>query len=516
MIKKVLDHIYPQLQSKESVASVRKNSALKSSDNRINWRRNTCFLFFFVFILSIVSCKKLIEVDAPGNNLNAANVYSNDATAIAVLTGVYAKMSNLQVSLKNNSITSVSLFAALSADEMTLFNLNDGVLANYYQNNLSATATATFLWNIAYDHIYTVNGVIEGLNASNALTPAVKQHLLGEAKFLRAFCYFYLTNFYGNIPMILSSDWKSNASASSISQADIYKQIIQDLKDAKDLLSENYLTSDLLTSTQERIRPNKWAAGALLARTYLYTKDWANAEIEATAVINNASIYDTVSLNKGIFIKNSKETIWALQPVQSGTGSNTGDGSMYILPSTGPNTSTYPVYLSSNILKSFESGDLRKSTWIDSVKSGNTAYYYAKKYQIGKISTATQEYQIVLRLAEMYLLRGEARAQQNNLNGSITDLDLIRKRAGLPLFANTNLNPNQTTLLTAILHERQVELFTEWGHRWFDLKRTNTIDAVMTSVAPLKGGTWGSYKALFPIPYSEIKLNPNISQNSGY
>jgi hypothetical protein len=89
---------------------------------------------------------------------------------------------------------------------------------------------------------------------------------------------------------------------------------------------------------------------------------------------------------------------------------------------------------------------------------------------------------------------------------------MIRARAGLP---NTTAS-DQNSLLTAILQERRVELFTEWGHRWLDLKRTNLIDQVMSSAAIQKGGTWNSNKALFPIPKSEILLDPQLEQNPGF
>ena len=122
------------------------------------------------------------------------------------------------------------------------------------------------------------------------------------------------------------------------------------------------------------------------------------------------------------------------------------------------------------------------------------------------------EYIIVLRLAEQYLIRAEARAQQGNLTGAIEDLDIIRARAGLPHTAATT----REDLLHAIAHERQVELFTEWGHRWFDMKRTNTIDIIMPAVCEQKGGTWDSRWSLYPIPLKEVQRAPNIKQNPGY
>jgi hypothetical protein len=123
---------------------------------------------------------------------------------------------------------------------------------------------------------------------------------------------------------------------------------------------------------------------------------------------------------------------------------------------------------------------------------------------------------MVLRLGEQYLIRAEARAQQGKVTGAGSaeeDLDAIRTRAGLsPTTAST-----QAQMLDAILQERRVELFAEWGHRWLDLKRTNTIDQVMSVVAPSKGGVWESYKALYPIPFNELLLNPKLKpQNPGY
>jgi hypothetical protein len=119
---------------------------------------------------------------------------------------------------------------------------------------------------------------------------------------------------------------------------------------------------------------------------------------------------------------------------------------------------------------------------------------------------------MMLRLAEQYLIRAEARGQQNNISGAQADLNVIRNRAGLP---NTTA-ATQSDLLSAILHERQVELFTELGQRLLDLKRTNNVDNVMRVVTPLKGGTWNSNWQLYPVPVSDIQKNPALVQNSGY
>ncbi len=113
----------------------------------------------------------------------------------------------------------------------------------------------------------------------------------------------------------------------------------------------------------------------------------------------------------------------------------------------------------------------------------------------------------------MYLVRAEARAQQNKLAESIADVDAIRGRAGLPLIQNTNPGIGQSGLLNAIAQERRIELFAEWGHRWLDLKRTDKTDIVL---GPLKGSNWQPTDVLYPIPASEITNDIYLIQNPGY
>jgi hypothetical protein len=465
-----------------------------------------------LFILSSIGCKKLIEVDSPFTSTNEGNVYTNDGSAASVLTGIYAKISQGNISMATGSFTNMSVYPSLSADELTLWDLSQQTYLYHYTNSLLSKpprGTADY-WSAFYSTIFVTNSAIEGLEKSQSLTPAVKQQLLGEAKFMRAFCYFYLVNFFGDVPLALSTNWQTNGSVRRSAIADVYTQIVTDLKDAKDLLNTNYVNADALNTTTERIRPNKWAATALLARTYLYVNNFDSAELYSSQIISNSALYDTVPLN-GVFLKNSKEAIWQLQPVGSGTQSNTGEGTIFILPSTGPDNS-HPFYLSNNVTNSFEANDQRKTAWVNSVTVGSTIYYYPYKYKIGAVNTSTQEYLMVLRLGEQYLIRAEARAQQNKISLAQADLNIIRMRAGL---GGTSAN-SQATLLSAIQQERKVELFTEWGDRWFNLKRTNSIDAVMSTVTPQKGGTWNTNWKWYPIPLSELAVNPNLVQNQGY
>jgi tetratricopeptide (TPR) repeat protein len=479
--------------------------------------------FFFLSLTVSLGCKKMIDVKAPVTSINANNVYNSDATAISVVTSMYK---NMTISDNFTGITSISLRAGLSSDELTLYNgvTHQSYIA-YYKNALvSSSPTLNYgseCWSSFYNYIFVCNAALEGLNNSSKITPAIKQQLIGEAKFVRALIYFYLVNLYGDLPLATTTDWKINSLLPRSSKNLVYQQIVSDLIDARELLSNSYLDGTLLASSVDRVRPTKMAASALLARVYLYTGDYANAEIEATKIINNPTFSLNIALNN-CFLKNSMEAIWQLMPTV--VGWNTQDARTFIIPSSGPsdptgNPNANPVYLSSTFLKSFESGDKRASlgTWINRTiykvnSTTSDTVYYPFKYKSAKQNDPITEYLMVLRLSEQYLIRAEARAQLGKIDESKADLNSIRSRAGLGDVTTSDKN----ILISSILHERQVELFTEWGHRWLDLKRTGYVTSVMTSVCPQKGGVWNDYQQLYPILLQDIQKNPNLSQNAGY
>jgi hypothetical protein len=465
----------------------------------------------FIFLNTLSSCKKQIEVDVPFTSFNADNVFTTDATAIAAVTSFYPNISVKSLS-GALGLQSLPFITGLSADELALYSPSPNANAvGLYTNNLTP-ATSPSVWNFSYQAIYQANAAIEGLNKSTTLTESIKKQLLGETKFIRAFYYFYLVSLYGDVPLALSTDYKINSLLARATADKVRQQIVEDLLDAKTLLNNNYLAADLLSSTAEKIRPNKWTATALLARQYLYMGDYANAEAQSTELINSG-LYSLTTLN-GTFLKGNGEAIWQLQPVN--TGWNTEDARTFILPSTGPNTSTYPVYISKRLQNSFEPSDVRKTSWMDSVKVGTDTFYYAHKYKSATQNASVTEYNTVFRLAEQFLIRAEARARQNNMQGAIDDLDKVRVRAGLVAITISNPGISQSALIDKVFHERQVELFTEWGHRWLDLKRTGKVNSTMGIEAPLKGGSWETTDQFYPIPTSELITNPNLTQTEGY
>jgi hypothetical protein len=465
--------------------------------------QNILLLFFkttksyIIFLLMMVlpcfqACKKFIEISQPVDQLTSEFVFTNDNSAIKALTGIYSEMTRDQQQFSSGFTT---FFAGMSADE--LYYYTPSFRDEFVNNEITLANHANiqyYFWDPCYRYIYAANKCIEGANSSSALSGNIKIMILGEAKFIRAFCYFHLVNFFGDVPLILTTRYQENQSFPRVAEAAIYSQIIKDLIDAKTLLTSDY-------PSPERVRPNKFAASALLARVYLYNKDWLNAEKEADSVINSGLYTLNEDLNK-VFEINSNETIWQLHPVDPNY--NTWEG-FQIIPTAGAS----PTYLlTSSLIHSFETNDLRKDSWTMSTIFNNDTLYFPYKYKVSTGSVLT-EYYVVLRLAEQLLIRAEARAEQDNINGAKDDLNIIRQRAGL---LNVDPSNRQETLL-AIEQERRTELFAEWGHRWFDLKRTDRADAVLGA---LKSSTWQSTDTLWPIPDPEIRLNPALTQNPGY
>lgn len=504
---------------------MKKNKPFISLEYRLDRYFNRLIIYFVILTCISSGCKKLLDVDSPTTSINSKNIYNSDPTAASVLTGIYTSM--VTEGLRGGGINSTTLFPALSSDELLLFGgsaTSQKQYIPYFLNSLtnsnSVVTTSKF-----YSIIYIINSAIEGLNNSSKLTSKVKNQLMGEAKFTRAFYYFYLVNLYGDVPLILTTDYKINTSMPKSPKNDIYQQIIKDLNEAKKQLDDKYLQADIQTpyslGSEERVRPTKWAATALLARVYLYNGELLDAERESTEVINHSSLFHLTGLSD-TFLKNNSETIWALQPVNTTLISNTEDAYLFVLPPSGPSTNGFnSFYLSKRVIDAFESGDLRKTEWIKSATIGSITYYYPFKYKANILNAGLVEYPIVLRLAEQYLIRAEARIKNGNVAGGVSDLNLIRDRASDQSPGALKLSKLSNTLtsedaLKAVMHERQVELFMEWGHRWFDLKRTMQVDEVMEIVTKEKGGSWNRNWQLYPFSLDDLKYNPNLIQNTGY
>lgn len=443
--------------------------------------------------LAIISCKKFIQIDPPIDQITTETIFKDKETAVAAVNGLYSRMMDDNLYFLNGGI---SVLGGLSADEFSM-TAPDIDLDPFYANSIPVTSSViqSNLWRKAYTNIYQANLCLEGLAGSATLDNTTKTTLLGEMKVARALCYFYLVNLFGDVPLITTTNYEVNGSMGRTNGDAVYNQIIADLKEAKTSLGIAYPSS-------ERVRPNKWVAAALLSRVYLYKKMWLEAEKEASDVIGSGT-YTLVTPLANVFGNSSNETIWQLMPVLDLV--NSAEGYAYIPVTT---ASRKPKYaLTNSLLAAFETGDQRKVSWIGSKNVSGQITYYPFKYRVRTGSPKT-EYNIVLRLAEQYLIRAEAKAQQNRITEAVADLNIIRSRAGLATFTGTTV----ISLLSAIENERRVELFSEWGHRWLDVKRTGKADSVFSVSKP----SWQSWAALYPIPQPELLLNRNLVQNPGY
>lgn len=455
-------------------------------------------------------CNKAVEVEPPASKIISEQAFAGDASATSVVTGLYSSM--IQTRGFVSGINSIGMLEGLAADELTnyLSAVQGPALQEFYTNTYNISSA--YFWNEFYRYLYVCNITIESVTSSKGLSAPIRQQLLGEARFIRALIYFYAVNAYGDVLLALTSDYRVNNTLSRAPQEQVWAQMIDDLKEAQSLMEEAYF-SGITPGSNQRARPNKLAATALLARVYLYRKDWANAEAQATAVINNAAYQLEEDLNS-TFTLASKETIWYLQTVEM-TNLAPYDAQSYILTSLAPGTIfNTPVAMSTYLVNSFEPGDARRDKWVGMFTAPDgTIYYYPFKYQ--KVASSTPEAFVVLRLSEQYLIRAEARVQQGNITGAGSaqaDINAIRTKAMLP----GTTAADKDAMLAAIAHERRIELFTEWGHRWFDLVRTDKADQVMSIHTPLKGGVWDPNHKLLPIPFGETQLNTNIKQNPGY
>ncbi|HEY9259780.1 RagB/SusD family nutrient uptake outer membrane protein [Chitinophaga sp.] len=468
--------------------------------------------------LLVTGCNKLLDIKDPINSITTSEVFQNDEQAATALNGLYSYLINGgaaevysygELGSDLYSAGGITQAAAHSADELYAPSLSGGY--PYYAETaarltLQNTGYSTKIWKTAYKGIFNANALIEGVKGatSKEFTQASRKRVLGEAMAVRAMSYFYLVNLFEKIPLALSIDYNDTQKLPSASPATVYQQIISDLEEASGYLSENYDGNNT-----ERIRINKWYVKAMLARVYLFTKDYEKAWQNANEVIGRADLFQLENLNN-VFGISSREIIFQLKQTD-------------ISPTRGNATpegySMTTRYLSPMLLNAFEAGDNRKTAWITAIPGSQytPAGFAAGKYKINMnnhvVGGTMSEYYVVMRLAEIYLIRAEANMLRSlaNKNAVIDDLNIIRARAGLNGLPYT-LTDQQVT--GAIAQERRIELFAEWGHRWLDLKRTNKASDVLSTISYKQ--PWNAYQLLYPVPPDEIRWANNLSQNIGY
>jgi len=469
---------------------------------------NNSYKFFttalmVAIVFTCASCSKLLDIDPPSNERPSAVVFGSSETARAALSGAYISLTQSQTFSLN-----LTLINALAADE--IISLSGATRYNLLQNNTYEAQTSNLtsdIWTDSYTSIYQFNNIIAGLNNNAAVPQPVARQITGEALAMRAYCYMQLADFFGDVPLVLSTDITETALLPRTPVAAVYAQIIADLTVAKANVAEAYVTNG---QTADRLQVNKSGVSALLAKAYLQLGNWQNAVTNATEVIDRTDLYSLLPGNQlsNVFLANSREAILQLGSALVANSGYTNEGQQFV---SAPNSISLRFSLTPALLGAFEPGDLRRTAWVRESRRNGVTAQEPFKYQNYDFSSAGSSGRIeaptVLRLAEMYLLRAEANVALGNRANATADLNIIRARAGLsPL-------PTGANLADAVARERRVELFCERGDRWLSLKRSQTIDAIIGAAKP---GTWRSFARLYPIPQTAIDANPNLVQNQGY
>lgn len=443
------------------------------------------YIVFLTFVLS--SCHDLLNPE-PVDRITDDLVLTDASSARVVVMGVYRGFAQL------------GMPKIVAGDMMADHLKANGTFTQYIEignHNLSASnGAAETLWAVIYSMAYRVNFLLEGVDGISELAGDQKDQLLAEARFLRAYAYFVGAYTFGGIPIIESTDIIENRNVSRSSFEEVIAYVEQELLFCLDKVPEDPINAGFVSNG---------AVKAALARFYLFQENWAEAERYANEVIQGIGTKNyTLEPNFENAVDDfSAESI--LEVVYSandnpGTSTNFSPNNLFV--------ERREIIPSSEIIFALQNRGGERMIMIrfdaDNTGPNDNGWSVVRYGEFDNIQ--------VFRLAEMYLIRAEARAQQGKVSGAgggLADLNIIRERARLDPLELTS--PSQ--LLLAIEQERQVELAFE-GHRWYDLKRTGRANTVMRAVT----SNWDDTDLLYPVPLREIQNNSGLSgeQNPGY
>jgi len=363
----------------------------------------------------------------------------------------------------------------------------------------SANASVAALWGAIYNTVYIANFIMERLPEVSGVPAAQRDQVMGTAHFLRGYAYFIALYTFGGVPEVITTDIETNRNIPRASDADILTLIIDDYNEALGLVPEEPVNAAFV---------GEFAVRAAFARLHLYLGNWSDAEQFSTDVIDS-ELYeletDFSSLVEEDFTNEAILEVGYTLADDPGTSTNFGLNNLFvgrreIIPSN-------QVVVA---LASSESGDRFSSMTFDLSNLNGTD----NGWSVAKYGTADADNNnvVVFRLAEMYLIRAEARAQQDNvtgINSAQTDINMLRDRANAPTVPSVS----KSQMIQLIEEERRYELAFE-GHRWYDLVRTGRASQVM----PVFSVNWRDDFELWPIPQREIQNNPALvgNQNPGY
>jgi hypothetical protein len=446
-------------------------------------------------------------------------LFNNNEGATTFVTSIYSKF--LEWDMTSFSWIGLSSIASDDADKGSSpgdTGSDKDVMDALTYNPSSPSTSEIFAAN--YAGINRCNQALNIIPQLDKADPALRNRLIGEAKFLRAFMYFTLVKAYGGVPIIdhlpnPSSGEDKVMQLTRKTSAEVYAYIEKDLNDAIAALPNKSAYS-----ASEKARASQGAAYALLAKVNLYQKNWQKVVDNCNLVTGYAIVPNYASMFR-LAGENDAESIFEIQ----GTGSTPAKGISGYSNTQGARGAggwgwgfNTP---SQSLVNAYEPGDVRKDATI--IFAGTTLYdgrvvpatvenprYNYKAYSSAFTDAWETDVNIkYLRYAEVVLMKAEALNELGQTSDAIPLLNVIRKRAGL---GNTTA-VSQADVRTAIWKERRVEMAMEHD-RFFDLVRTGQA---VTAFA-IDGKTFVAGKhEVFPLPEAFMKQAGGLSQqNPGY
>ncbi len=449
-------------------------------------------IYILTLSVLITSCKKFLDVQ-PELQVDQSEAIINSGTAATAVNGLYNTLATT-----NYYGSNFPALAYLSAGDIQ-WTGSQSDPSEITKHLTSATnGYVQSAWTAIYKTVSSANYIIAKVPAVTdpLLTTATRNQYLGEAYFIRALAYFDLARGWGGVQLILNPTNTStdNTGIPRSSLADTYAQVLKDLNAAE----------PLLPTTVNRNRATQRTVWALKARLYLYTKQWSLAEEYASRVINDTQNYTLVTPYSAFFANNATSTNESVFELAYTTSNTNGHSNWWLPPALGGRREWTPSDALVALLNNPAVGGGRSALIAQTAPPGNL--WYGKLYYRTPLGTDPA---YVIRIAELYFIRSEARAQQGNLTGAnsaLSDLNAVRSRAGITASTASTLND----ILLALEKEREVEFPFE-ADRWFNLVRTDRAQTVLS--LPDK------HLYLFPIPYNETLVDPQLAganRNPGY
>ncbi|RNC64299.1 RagB/SusD family nutrient uptake outer membrane protein [Proteiniphilum sp. X52] len=467
---------------------------------------NITFILAGIFLLS--SCSDFLDIDSK-EKIEAEDSEEN-YTPEQFVNGIYGMFTDWDYAFSFLAVTEIISDNADKGSSPS----DSGADKNLF-DELTFTSTAgslSAMWSRWYKTIGRATQAIEYAESYGLTDEAYKNRLIGESKFLRAVCYFWLVRGWGDVTL------QHIDNTNRASKEEVYAFIEQDLTEAMQVLPASYNSANLGRAT-------KGAAHGLLSKVYLYQGKWQQAYDAATAVINsseyNYSLLDDYSMIWRVEGENSSESLFEIQA----RGESIAHGVQQYSQTQGARGTTGWGWgfntPSENLLTAFnDEGDeirrdatiiFRNSTLYDGYVVGNTEnpmYNYKAYSSANKGADDTDKNIRYLRLGEIYLIQAEAANELGRTSEALAALNTIRDRVNLPAVRTTD----QAELRRAVWKERRLELAFEHD-RWFDLVRTGQAREAMA--ADNKTFVIGKHE-LFPIPNQQLIDTPEMTQNPNW